>query len=112
MKIRNLAFSAAGMALFALASFAQITGVEGTVKGTRLARRREVSHPARSGLVLVIRAACPVCVLPSDALLLIECLVLRTLREGRPASLRTVGYQPGGRRLAGRPLYVRMPTGC
>jgi tetratricopeptide (TPR) repeat protein len=34
MKIRNLAFSAAGMALFALASFAQITGVEGVVKGT------------------------------------------------------------------------------
>jgi len=33
MKIRNLAFSAAGMALFALASFAQITGVEGVVKG-------------------------------------------------------------------------------
>src|ERR1700678_1233267 len=33
MKIRNLAYSAAGMALFALASFAQITGVEGTVKG-------------------------------------------------------------------------------
>src|SRR5580698_1081365 len=34
MKIRNLAFSTAGMALFALASFAQITGVEGVVKGT------------------------------------------------------------------------------
>src|ERR1700722_10723387 len=34
MKIRNLAFSAAGMALFALASFAQITGIEGVVKGT------------------------------------------------------------------------------
>jgi tetratricopeptide (TPR) repeat protein len=34
MKIRNLALSAAGMALFALASFAQITGVEGVVKGT------------------------------------------------------------------------------
>jgi tetratricopeptide (TPR) repeat protein len=34
MKIRNLALSIAGMALFALASFAQITGVEGTVKGT------------------------------------------------------------------------------
>jgi tetratricopeptide (TPR) repeat protein len=34
MKIRNLAFSAAGMALFALTSFAQITGVEGVVKGT------------------------------------------------------------------------------
>src|ERR1700677_1072723 len=33
MKIRNLAFSAAGMALFALASYAQITGVEGVVKG-------------------------------------------------------------------------------
>ncbi len=33
MKIRNLAFSAAGMALFAFASFAQITGVEGVVKG-------------------------------------------------------------------------------
>ena len=33
MKIRNLAFSAAGMALFALASFAQITGVEGVVTG-------------------------------------------------------------------------------
>jgi tetratricopeptide (TPR) repeat protein len=33
MKIRNLAFSAAGMALFALASLAQITGVEGVVKG-------------------------------------------------------------------------------
>jgi tetratricopeptide (TPR) repeat protein len=33
MKIRNLAFSAAGMVLFALASFAQITGVEGVVKG-------------------------------------------------------------------------------
>jgi tetratricopeptide (TPR) repeat protein len=33
MKIRNLAFSAAGMALFVLASFAQITGVEGVVKG-------------------------------------------------------------------------------
>jgi tetratricopeptide (TPR) repeat protein len=32
MRIRNLAFSAAGMALFALASFAQITGVEGIVK--------------------------------------------------------------------------------
>jgi tetratricopeptide (TPR) repeat protein len=34
MKIRNLAFSVAGMALFALASFAQITGLEGVVKGT------------------------------------------------------------------------------
>jgi tetratricopeptide (TPR) repeat protein len=34
MKIRNLALAIAGMALFALASFAQITGVEGTVKGT------------------------------------------------------------------------------
>jgi tetratricopeptide (TPR) repeat protein len=34
MKIRNLAFSIAGMALFALASFAQITGLEGVVKGT------------------------------------------------------------------------------
>jgi tetratricopeptide (TPR) repeat protein len=34
MKIRNLALSIAGMALFALASFAQITGIEGTVKGT------------------------------------------------------------------------------
>jgi Tfp pilus assembly protein PilF len=33
MKTRNLAFSAAGMALFALASFAQITGIEGVVKG-------------------------------------------------------------------------------
>src|SRR5580658_5736089 len=33
MKIRNLVFSVAGMALFALASFAQITGVEGVVKG-------------------------------------------------------------------------------
>jgi tetratricopeptide (TPR) repeat protein len=33
MKIRNLAFAAAGMALFALASFAQITGIEGVVKG-------------------------------------------------------------------------------
>jgi Tfp pilus assembly protein PilF len=32
MRIRNLAFSAAGMALFAVASFAQITGVEGVVK--------------------------------------------------------------------------------
>jgi tetratricopeptide (TPR) repeat protein len=34
MKIRNLALTAAGMVLFALASFAQITGIEGTVKGT------------------------------------------------------------------------------
>jgi tetratricopeptide (TPR) repeat protein len=34
MKIRNLALAAAGMALFALASFAQITGLEGVVKGT------------------------------------------------------------------------------
>jgi len=34
MKIRNLALATAGMALFALASFAQITGIEGTVKGT------------------------------------------------------------------------------
>jgi len=34
MKIRNLALSTAGMALFALASFAQITGIEGVVKGT------------------------------------------------------------------------------
>jgi len=34
MKIRTLALSAAGMAMFALASFAQITGVEGVVKGT------------------------------------------------------------------------------
>jgi tetratricopeptide (TPR) repeat protein len=34
MKIRNLAFSAAGMVLFTLTSFAQITGVEGVVKGT------------------------------------------------------------------------------
>ncbi len=34
MKIRNLAYSAAGIALFAFASFAQITGVEGVVKGT------------------------------------------------------------------------------
>jgi hypothetical protein len=34
MKIRNLALSAAGMGLFALASFAQITGIEGVVKGT------------------------------------------------------------------------------
>src|SRR5580658_5461705 len=33
MKIRNLATFAAGMALFALASYAQITGVEGVVKG-------------------------------------------------------------------------------
>jgi tetratricopeptide (TPR) repeat protein len=33
MKIRNLVFSAAGMAFFALASYAQITGVEGVVKG-------------------------------------------------------------------------------
>jgi tetratricopeptide (TPR) repeat protein len=34
MKIRNLALATAGMALFALASIAQITGIEGTVKGT------------------------------------------------------------------------------
>jgi tetratricopeptide (TPR) repeat protein len=34
MKIRNLALTAAGMVLFALASFARITGIEGTVKGT------------------------------------------------------------------------------
>jgi tetratricopeptide (TPR) repeat protein len=34
MTIRNLALSVAGMALFALASFAQITGVEGVVKGS------------------------------------------------------------------------------
>jgi hypothetical protein len=81
---------------------------------SRLARRREVSHLARLGLVLRIRAAFADCVLPSGALLLIECLVLRGLEEGRPALLRTVATNRGGRRLAGRPFtnaYVNgVPT--
>ena len=73
---------------------------------SRLARRREVSHLARLGLVLRIRAAFADCVLPSGALLLIECLVLRGLEEGRPALLRTVGYQPRRSEAGRATLYV------
>jgi hypothetical protein len=71
-----------------------------------LARRRWVSHLVRFGLVLRIWAACADCVLPSSALPLIGRNVLRGLGEGRPAALRSVGYQPGGRRLAGRPSFL------
>lgn len=70
-----------------------------------------MSHLVRLGQVLRIRAAFAGCVLPSGALLLIEYLVLRGLEEGRPASLRTVGYQPGGRRLAGRPFICVYANG-
>jgi hypothetical protein len=73
---------------------------------SRLARRREVSHLARLGLVLRIRAAFADCVLPSGALLLIECLVLRGLEEGRPALLRTAGYQPRRSEAGRATLYV------
>jgi hypothetical protein len=78
---------------------------------SRLARRREVSHLARLGLVLRIRAAFADCVLPSGALLLVECLVLRGLEEGRPALLRTVATNRGGRRLAGRPFMCAYADG-